>query len=113
MPRLRNPNSPHSRYRGVDVLPNDHGLPVPELPASREWTPEEREQWRQWWESPQAARWDESYVPTVAVMLTYYGKILDGTANRDHLTEYRQLAGALGLTADGMKRLGWAFEGEE
>ncbi|WDM12172.1 hypothetical protein J3S85_11875 [Streptomyces lavenduligriseus] len=46
-------------------------------------------------------------------MLTYYGKILDGTATRDHLTEYRQLATALGLTADGMKRLGWAFEGDE
>ncbi|MFJ6103508.1 hypothetical protein ACIQHY_21170 [Streptomyces sp. NPDC092359] len=45
-------------------------------------------------------------------MLTYYGKILDGTATREHLTEYRQLATSLGLTADGMKRLGWAFEGD-
>ncbi|WP_405998614.1 hypothetical protein [Streptomyces sp. NBC_00829] len=51
-------------------------------------------------------------MPSVAVMLTYYGKILDGSATRDHLTEYRQLAGALGLTAEGMKRLGWTFQGD-
>lgn len=113
MPKMRNPNSPHSRYKGLDVLPNDHGLPVPDLPSVRGWSHAESEQCHQWWSSPQSARWDESYVPTVAVMLTYYGKILDGTATRDHLTEFRQLATALGLMADGMKRLGWAFEGDE
>lgn len=112
MPKMRNPDSPHSRYKGLDVLPYDHGLPVPDLPLARKWADAEVEQWKQWWNSPQAARWDESYVPTVAVMLTYYGKILDGTATREHLTEYRQLATSLGLTADGMKRLGWAFEGD-
>ncbi|MFG3405941.1 hypothetical protein [Streptomyces sp. NPDC048142] len=95
------------------MLPNKHGLPVPELPSVREWSTAEHEQWQQWWESPQAGRWDESYVPTVAVMLTYYGHILTDTATREHFTEYRQLATSLGLTADGMKRLGWTFEGDE
>ncbi|MGI5398529.1 hypothetical protein ACQEVG_03530 [Streptomyces sp. CA-135486] len=112
MPKARNPDSPHSRYKGLVELPWEHGLPVPDMPLGREWSEAEGEQWRQWWRSPQAAMWDESFVPSVAVMLTYYGKILDGTATRDHLTEYRQLAGALGLTAEGMKRLGWAFQGD-
>lgn len=60
----------------------------------------------------QAAMWDESFIPTVAVMLTYFGKILDGSATSTHQMEFRHLAGALGLTAEGMKRLGWAFEGD-
>ncbi|MFF5449220.1 hypothetical protein [Streptomyces sp. NPDC012888] len=46
-------------------------------------------------------------------MLTYLGKILDGTSNATHQMEFRHLATSLGLTADGMKRLGWAFEGDE
>lgn len=112
MPKFRNPDSPHSRYKGLVELPWEHGLPVPDMPPGREWSETEGEQWRQWWSSPQAAMWDESFVPSVAVMLTYYGKILDGSATRDHLTEYRQLAGALGLTAEGMKRLGWTFQGD-
>ncbi|MGW7364813.1 hypothetical protein ACWGI8_15620 [Streptomyces sp. NPDC054841] len=112
MPKFRNPDSPHSRYKGLVELPWEHGLPVPDMPPEREWSETEGEQWRQWWSSPQAAMWDESFVPSVAVMLTYYGKILDGSATRDHLTEYRQLAGALGLTAEGMKRLGWTFQGD-
>ncbi|MCW2873520.1 MAG: hypothetical protein JWL99_4840 [Streptomyces oryziradicis] len=112
MPKFRTPNSPHSRYKGMVELPSDHGLPVPHMPAVREWTDAEREQWRQWWESPQAAMWDESFLPTVAVMLTYFSKILDGTATSTHQMEFRHLAGSLGLTAEGMKRLGWCFEGD-
>lgn len=56
---------------------------------------------------------DESYVPTVAAMLTYLGKILEGTSNATHQMKFRHLATSLGFTADGMKRLGWAFEGDE
>ncbi|WP_261399249.1 hypothetical protein [Streptomyces misionensis] len=110
MPKMRNPNSPHSRYKGLLELPWDHGLPVPDMPSGREWTEAERGQWRQWWESPQAAMWDESFIPAVAVMLTYFGKILDGSANANHQMEFRHLATSLGLTADGMKRLGWTFQ---
>ncbi|TJZ95065.1 hypothetical protein [Actinacidiphila oryziradicis] len=82
------------------------------MPAVRGWTEAEREQWQQWWESPQAVMWDESFIPTVAVMLTYFRKIIDGTATSTHQMEFRHLAGSLGLTAEGMKRLGWAFEGD-
>ncbi|HWU07416.1 MAG TPA: hypothetical protein VN520_13735 [Streptomyces sp.] len=112
MPKMRNPNSPHSRFKGLIELPWDHGLPVPELPAFREWTEADRNQWRQWWESPQASMWDDSFIPTVAVMLTYFGNILVGTATSTHQMEYRHLAGTLGLTAESMKRLGWTFQGD-
>ncbi|MFD7530468.1 hypothetical protein ACFV8E_23210 [Streptomyces sp. NPDC059849] len=112
MPKVRNPNLPHSRYKGLLELPWDHGLPVPDIPTGRKWTDSDLDQWRQWWSSPQAAMWDESFIPTVAVMLTYFGKILDGTATSTHQMEYRHLAGSLGLTAEGMKRLGWTFQGD-
>ncbi|MDQ3274231.1 MAG: hypothetical protein M3Q39_04155 [Actinomycetota bacterium] len=62
---LRNPAKPSSRHRlgpaqvtQLVKLPA-HGcdLPVPGIPAGREWTVAEVELWAELWTSPQATQW--------------------------------------------------------
>lgn len=73
---MRNPAKPRSRANegtstrpgsGLIDLPADGcDLPIPRLPKGREWSAEERKQWRTLWESPQATQWDDSYIAAVA-----------------------------------------------
>ncbi|UQA95261.1 hypothetical protein [Streptomyces halobius] len=110
MPKPRNPQSPHSRYREaqrITVLPLDHGLPVPDMPEGREWSEHERVYWRELWETPQASQWDDSTAGIVSAVVVYWSAILAGTASNTQHMEYRHLTKSLGLTPEGMRALGW------
>ncbi|MFE9446901.1 hypothetical protein [Streptomyces sp. NPDC006739] len=115
MPKARQPNSPNSRYREAQkltVLPLEHNLPVPELPAGRDWSDHERAYWVELWETPQASQWDDSTAGVVAAVVVYWSAILAGTASNAQHMEYRHLVKALGLTPEGMRTLGWVMGDE-
>lgn len=116
MPPKRNPTKPYSRaHRGgmgprtaaVELPAEGCALPVPPLPAGREWTPVERSRWAELWGSPQATQWDETAIGTVASLLIYEGAILAGTASAWMAQEARYAADALGLTPKALTALGW------
>lgn len=116
MPPKKNPQKPHSRvHRGsvgsraalIDLPATGCGLPVPDLPAGREWNTHERERWEELWGSPQANQWDETARGTVAVLVTYEQAILQGTAAAWQAQEYRYAADSLGLTPRALTALGW------
>lgn len=116
MPAPRNAAKPHSRsHRGtvgstqalVDLPATGCDLPVPELPAGREWADHERARWTELWESPQATQWDDSARGTVAALVIYEAAILAGQASAWMAQEARYAGEALGLTPRALAQLGW------
>jgi hypothetical protein len=120
MPAPRNAGKPHSRAsRGTDgsrtaltELPAAGCcLPVPEMPAGREWSDIERARWDELWRSPQATQWDETARGTVAALLIYESAILSSAASAWQAQEARYAAEALGLTPRALASLGWRIVG--
>jgi len=91
----------------VDLPAVGCDLPVPSLPAGRDWTPPEKERWEELWRSPQATQWDETAGGTVAVLITYELAILENKASAWQAQEYRYAAESLGLTPRALTSLGW------
>lgn len=113
---LRNAAKVNSRaYRpaavrgGLKALPATCGLPVPPLPSSRQWSPDERKRWRRLWGGPQANAWDDSYIEAVAAYLVYGTAIMRDGAAAWQAQEFRHLGDKLGLTPAGMVALGWVL----
>nr|WP_201762382.1 hypothetical protein [Pseudarthrobacter psychrotolerans] len=84
-------------------------LPVPDMPAGREWTAVDRARWSELWESPQATQWDETVKGTVALLVSYESKLFAETGSAWVAQECRYAAEALGLTPKAMAALGWAI----
>ena len=82
-------------------------MPVPALPAGREWSQAEQDRWTELWESPQATQWDDSVAGTVAAVVIYETAMLAGTAAAWQAQELRYATEALGLTPRSMAHLGW------
>jgi hypothetical protein len=82
-------------------------LPIPKLPAGRDWTPTEKTRWHELWTSPQASQWDETARGTVAVLVAYESLIFAGNASAWHAQEARYAADSLGLTPKALVALGW------
>lgn len=111
-PALRNPAKPGSRHRsrsGLVQLPAEGcTLPVPDMPPGREWSEHERARWDELWGSPQASQWDESARGTVALLVAYESRLLNGDGGTAWIgQEARHAAEALGLTPRAMAHLGW------
>ena len=118
MPPMRNATKPHSRahrrqlsgpgvVRIIDLPAEGCALPVPDVPAGREWSEAERERWTELWESPQATQWDDTVRGTVAVLVIYESLIFTGEASAWHAQESRHAAESLGLTPRALAALGW------
>ncbi len=116
MPAPRNAAKPHSRaHRGsvgalqalVSLPASGCTLPVPEMPAGREWSKDDCARWAELWQSPQATQWDETARGTVAVLVIYEAAILAGLASAWMAQEARYAAEALGLTPRALASLGW------
>ncbi|GAA3157874.1 hypothetical protein GCM10020255_039540 [Rhodococcus baikonurensis] len=85
-------------------------LPVPTIPAGREWSDNEKTRWTELWESPQATQWDETATGTVALLVAYESMLLKGEGTAWIAQEARHASDALGLTPKAMAALGWAVE---
>jgi hypothetical protein len=118
MPANRNALKPYSRAtRGtvgsrqalVELPASGSDLPVPAIPAGREWSTDEQARWRELWQSPQATQWDETARGTVAALLIYESAILAGVASAWQAQECRYAAEALGLTPKALVALGWVI----
>ncbi len=116
MPAARNAAKPHSRvHRGsigsrlalIELPATGCALPVPDLPAGREWSTSEQARWRELWSSPQANQWDETARGTVACLVIYETAIFTGAAAAWQAQEARYAAESLGLTPRSMASLGW------
>lgn len=116
MPPKRNPAKPHSRvHRGnvgsrqslIELAATGCPLPVPEMPAGRDWSAVERSRWEELWHSPQANQWDETARGTVAALVIYETAIFTGKAAAWQAQEARYAAESLGLTPRAMTSLGW------
>lgn len=123
MPAARNALKPHSRANRRPVSSGSHHalvelpaagcvLPVPPVPAGRDWSDAELDRWTELWESPQATQWDDTVRGTVAVLVTYEHAILAGTAAAWQAQEARYAAEALGLTPKALVALGWRIVDE-
>ena len=109
----RRPPQLASRAALVDLPAAGCELPVPEMPAGREWTDNDRARWDELWQSPQAVMWDDTARGTVAVLLVYEAAVLAGSASAWQAMESRYAADALGLTPKAMAALGWRIVGDE
>lgn len=118
MPVQRNAAKPHSRAHRRPVTSGSRQallelpatgceLPVPSMPAGREWADHERDRWAELWESPQANQWDDTARGTVAVLVIFEAEILAGSASAWQAQEARYAAEALGLTPKALVALGW------
>jgi len=103
----RRPPLAGARAALVDLPAAGCDLPVPALPAGREWTEDDRARWEELWQSPQAVMWDDSARGTVAVLVVYEAAILAGAAAAWQAQEARYAAEALGLTPKAMASLRW------
>lgn len=112
----RNAGKPRSRaHRGTvgsrqaltDLPATGCDLPVPDLPAGREWTEADLSRWQELWGSPQATQWDETARGTVAALVIYEAAIFGGTASAWQAQECRYAAESLGLTPRALGQLGW------
>lgn len=119
MPPRAQPDAPHSRYRSSGgrhehVLSRSaaEALPVPDMPAGRNWAPHERQLWEEIWHSPQSLNFDDSDTTAVALLVVYRSEVLAGTASAWHATEARHLMDRLGLTPLGRQQLGWRIGDE-
>lgn len=113
---LRNATKVNSRAHrtlavrgGLKVLAASCELPVPPLPRSRQWSPDERKRWRRLWTGPQANAWDDSYIEAVAAYVVYGTAIMRDGAAAWQAQEFRHLGDKLGLTPAGMAALGWVL----
>lgn len=106
----RRPPSPTARAALVVLPAAGCELPVPRMPAGREWTTVERRRWRELWKSPQATQWDETASGTVALLVAYESQLLTGTGAAWVAQEARHAADALGLTPRALAALGWKIE---
>lgn len=116
MPPKKNPAKPYSRvHRGtmgsrqalIDLSASGCTLPVPAMPAGRQWSTAQVARWRELWKSPQANQWDETARGTVGCLLIYESAIFDGSASAWQAQEARYAAESLGLTPRSMTSLGW------
>jgi hypothetical protein len=118
MPATRNALKPHSRANRrpvssgpraalIELPASGCELPVPKLPAGREWSRAERARWRELWQSPQANQWDDSCIGVVAVLVVYEAAIFAGTASAWQAQEARHAGESLGLTPRALVALGW------
>lgn len=125
---LPNPTKPRTRHGNaraserptgsntalVELPASGCDLPVPDLPAGRDWNSIERERWQELWQSPQATMWDDTARGTVAALVVYESAILAGNASAWMAQEARYASEALGLTPKAMLALGWRIaEGEQ
>jgi hypothetical protein len=85
-------------------------LPVPPLPKTRQWTPDERKRWKKLWTGPQANAWDDSFIEAVACYVAYGSAIMRDDAKAVVMQEWRHLGDRLGLTPAGMASLGWVID---
>lgn len=106
----RRPQTPAQRAALVTLPASGCDLPVPRMPAGREWSRVERARWRELWKSPQATQWDETAAGTVASLVVFEGMILAGTASAWTAAEARHASEALGLTPKALAALGWQIE---
>jgi hypothetical protein len=112
---MADPTRPHSRHgdrrgrggRAVTVLPPETTLPVPRLPAGRDWTGAERKMWRSLWRSPMASQWDDAEAGAVAAYICHVSAVLAGTAAAWQAQEMRHIGNELGITSRGRLALGW------
>lgn len=119
----RNATKPNSRaYRQVNqairqalvTLPSEGCLlPVPEMPASREWDAHEQARWEELWSSPQATQWDETAKGTVALLVAYESLLLGSKGSAWVAQECRYAAEALGLTPKALTALGWRIADDD
>jgi len=116
----RNAAKPRSRvHRGavgsrqalVELPATGCPLPVPDMPAGREWSDVDRARWAELWESPQATQWDETARGTVATLVIFESAIFAGTASAWMAQEARYAAESLGLTPRALGQLGWRIGG--
>src|SRR5690625_2087223 len=96
----------------VDLPASGCDLPVPDMPAGRDWSEPEQARWKELWESPQATQWDDTAIGTVTVLVVYEQAILSGTASAWMAQESRYASDALGLTPKAMAALGWRIVDE-
>lgn len=108
----RRPSQAAARAALIDLPAGGCDLPVPDLPAGREWTNEDRTRWEELWQSPQAVMWDDTARGTVAVLIVYEAQILNGSAAAWQAQEARYASEALGLTPKAMASLGWRIVDE-
>lgn len=108
----RRPPSATARAALVDLPAAGCTLPVPDMPAGREWTADEEARWDELWRSPQAVMWDDTVRCTVAVLLVYESAILAGSASAWQAQEARYAGEALGLTPKALVALGWRIVDE-
>lgn len=108
------PTKPFSRYtregratQRTQLPAEGNPLPPPELPTGRAWSDAERALWEEAWGSPQSTKWDLSMCGVVALYVAALGQMLTGRLTAGLVAEVRQLAEQLGLTPEGMRRLGW------
>lgn len=109
----RRPMSSGPRNALVDLPAAGCDLPVPQLPAGREWTDEQQARWEELWESPQASQWDDSARGTVGVLVVFESAIFAGEASAWQAQEARYAAEALGLTPRALAQLGWRIVDDE
>lgn len=108
----RRPPQAAARAALVDLPAGGCDLPVPDLPAGRDWTDDDRARWEELWQSPQAVMWDDTARGTVAVLIVYEAAILAGSAAAWQAQEARYASEALGLTPKAMASLGWRITDE-
>lgn len=103
--------SPGARSGLIELPIEGCSLPVPRLPKTRDWTPEERRLWRNLWRSPQANEWEDSFIAAVAAYVCHATAVYAGEAAAWQAQEMRHLGAQLGLTPAGMSALGWVIVG--
>jgi len=95
----------------ITVLPAEGcTLPIPTIPAGRDWSEVETERWDELWQSPQATQWDDSATGQVAMLIVYEQAIFGNTGSAWMAQEARHISDALGLTPKAMVALGWTVE---
>lgn len=103
----RRPVSSGARVALIELPAAGCDLPVPPMPAGRDWTKADQARWVELWESPQATQWDDTVRGTVALLVVYESALLAGAASAWQAQECRHAAEALGLTPRALGQLGW------
>ncbi|MFD4648477.1 hypothetical protein [Streptomyces sp. NPDC058441] len=99
-----------NRDREIITLPAAHGLPVPEIPPVKEWSPYELSLWTTYWESPQASQWGDDLVPAVASLVAYQVKQMTGGTSAHENKFVADMIEALGISPQAQKRLSWKVQ---
>ena len=118
MPPQLNASKPNSRARRRSVTSSGPAstvilpaagceMPIPKIPAGREWSRVEKRRWNELWTSPQATQWDETASGTVALLVSYASLLLSGQGAAWIAQECRHASEALGLTPRSLLALNW------